>query len=223
MSTFTPPPGWGAPPATPAAPDNGAWNTPQPQVWVYAGFWWRVWAFLIDTVLLSVAEGVAGMFVGPEISVRWQELPVSGADGQSTNVVDIAAMADTAQPYAHMLHGVSVLVPHLQAGNWQTPGSVLLALLPALYFILFESSRLQATPGKRLCRLKVVTLLGERISLPRAVVRFAVKAFLSFPLLYIGVLMVAFTRRKQGLHDLIAGTLVVRHDAPRTVSFGPRG
>lgn len=223
MSTFTPPPGWGAAPSASPAPDNGAWFSPQAPVWVYAGFWWRVWAFLVDTLLLSVTEGVVGLFVGPEISVRWQELPLSGADGQSTNVVDIAAFAGNAQPYDHLLHGVSVLVPHIQTGNWQTPGSVLLALLPALYFVLFESSRLQATPGKLLCRLRVVTLSGERISLPRAVVRFAVKAFISFPFLYIGVLMVAFTRRKQGLHDLIAGTLVIRHDEPRTVSFRPRG
>jgi uncharacterized RDD family membrane protein YckC len=218
MSTFTPPPGWGAAPAASSAPDNGAWFSPQAPVWIYAGFWWRVWAFLIDTVLLSVAEGVAGLFVGPEVSVRWQELPL---DGQSTNVVDIAALTDSAQPYDRLLHGVSVLVPHIQTGNWQTSGSVLLALLPALYFILFESSRMEATPGKRLCRLRVVTLSGERISLLRATVRFAIKAFISFPFLYIGVLMVAFTRRKQGLHDLIAGTLVVRHDEPRTVSFNP--
>mgnify|MGYP004717036133 CR=1 FL=1 len=178
---------------------------------------------MVNSLKLAVNDGVEGLFVEQENSVRGQGQQKTGADGQSANMIDITAYAGNAQPYDHLLHGVSVLVPHIQTGNWQTPGSVLLALLPALYFVLFEASRLQATPGKLLCRLRVVTLSGERISLPRAVVRFAVKAFISFPFLYIGVLMVAFTRRKQGLHDLIAGTLVIRHDEPRTVSFRPRG
>jgi uncharacterized RDD family membrane protein YckC len=67
----------------------------------------------------------------------------------------------------------------------------------------------------------VVTLQGEQISHPRALLRFVIKAFLSFPLLYIGVLMVAFTQRKQGLHDMMAGTLVLRHTKPAQIAPFP--
>ncbi|MBO1324388.1 RDD family protein [Acetobacter sp. TBRC 12305] len=212
-----PPPGWGNQPF--ASPNNfgDPMDGGQNPVWVYAGFWWRVWAFTIDAIILSMAETALGFFIAPDISVQWQELP-GDSSGQTMDVVDIASIAGSAMPRADT---ISVLLPHIHTGNWHG-ASVILALVPALYCILFEASALSATPGKFLCRLKVVTLSGGRISLARAALRFVVKAFLSFPLLYIGVLMVAFTRRKQGLHDLVAGTLVIRQDVSRVASFPPQ-
>lgn len=76
-----------------------------------------------------------------------------------------------------------------------------------LYHALFESSFWQATPGKRLLGLRVVDLEGRRVGFGRASARFFAK-FLS-SIMYVGYIMVAFTARKQGLHDMIAGTLVV--------------
>lgn len=212
MSSSAFPPGWGQP----SSLQNGA-DFPQgagrPPVWIYAGFWWRVWAFLIDSIILTVADAVVGYFVLPDVRVQWEELPVPDASGQTMDVVDIAQRV---QPDT-----ISVLVPHIQVGHWHLPWLVM-AVLPALYFILFESSRFRATPGKRLCQLEVTTLEGGRISLGRATVRFLVKALISFPILHIGVLMVAFTRRKQGLHDLIAGTLVIRAENSQVVKFDTR-
>ncbi|GAN67557.1 RDD family protein [Acetobacter orleanensis] len=209
MSSSAFPPGWGQPSGT----QNGAGfpqgNNGRP-VWIYAGFWWRVWAFLIDSLILTMVNAVLGYFILPDFKVQWEELPVPDASGQTVDVVDIAQHV---QPDT-----ISVLIPHIQAGNWHLPG-LLLALVPALYFILFESSRFRATPGKRLCQLEVTTLDGARISIGRATLRFLIKALLSFPLLYIGVLMVAFTRRKQALHDLIAGTLVIRAENTQLVTF----
>ena len=217
MSRITPPPGWGAAPPPPAGSPAPPWGAPHPlpDVWVYAGFWWRVWAFLIDGIILSTAEGVLSLFFGPKINVDWQELPIPDASGQTVDVVNIAT---TSLPQAHP---VSILVPHLHAGSeWHTFG-IVLTLLPMLYFVLFEASSFRATPGKRLLRMEVVSLTGERISHLRALLRFVIKAFLSFPLLYIGVLMVAFTQRKQGLHDMIAGTLVLRHTKPAQIVPSP--
>ena len=77
------------------------------------------------------------------------------------------------------------------------------------YYAGFESSRWRATPGKQLCSLVVVDVEGRQLTLQRATLRFAGK-ILSVMLFGIGLLMVAFTNRKQGLHDLIAGTLVLR-------------
>jgi uncharacterized RDD family membrane protein YckC len=78
-----------------------------------------------------------------------------------------------------------------------------------LYFALMESSPRGATVGKMVVGLRVVDEHGNRISFLRATGRFFAK-YISTLILFIGFLMVAFTDRKRGLHDLIAGTLVVK-------------
>jgi uncharacterized RDD family membrane protein YckC len=74
-----------------------------------------------------------------------------------------------------------------------------------------ESSRHQATLGKMAMRLKVVDLGGRRLSLGRATARHFSK-FLSLLSFGIGYLMVGFDEQKRSLHDLIAGTLVIRRE-----------
>jgi uncharacterized RDD family membrane protein YckC len=78
-----------------------------------------------------------------------------------------------------------------------------------LYFATFESSSWQATPGKKILRLAVTDLAGERISFLRATGRHFAK-FFSAVILFMGFVMIGFTQKKQGLHDIIAGCLVVR-------------
>lgn len=82
-------------------------------------------------------------------------------------------------------------------------------LLGWLYFAIMESSSRQATFGKSLLGLAVVDEQGQRISFLRATGRYFAK-FLSAIILLIGFIMVAFDSRKQGLHDKLAGTLVVK-------------
>jgi uncharacterized RDD family membrane protein YckC len=77
------------------------------------------------------------------------------------------------------------------------------------YFVGFESSAYQATPGKMALGLIVTDSDGHRISPMRAVGRYFAK-ILSGLIMMIGFIMVAFTERKQGLHDMIADTLVVK-------------
>ncbi|GIW92748.1 MAG: RDD family protein [Pirellulaceae bacterium] len=77
-----------------------------------------------------------------------------------------------------------------------------------LYFALLESSAWQATLGKRALGLVVTDLDGNRISFARATGRHFAK-ILSGCLL-IGYLMAAFTERKQALHDIVAGCLVIK-------------
>ncbi len=79
-----------------------------------------------------------------------------------------------------------------------------------LYFAWMESSRWQATPGKMLLQLRLVGVDGTRLSFGRATGRFFGK-FLSIAIMYIGFIMVAFTSKKQGLHDIMAGCLVVKN------------
>jgi uncharacterized RDD family membrane protein YckC len=77
-----------------------------------------------------------------------------------------------------------------------------------IYFVLQEGSDKQATFGKRLLGITVQTLDGERLTYGQALVRFlsrlACVATVGF-----GYLMVAWAEKKQGLHDKIAGTVVV--------------
>jgi uncharacterized RDD family membrane protein YckC len=80
-----------------------------------------------------------------------------------------------------------------------------------LYFALQESSERQATIGKWALKIYVTDMQGRRISFAQATGRYFGR-ILSFIMLGIGVLMVAFTQKKQGLHDMMAGTLVWRRD-----------
>ena len=78
-----------------------------------------------------------------------------------------------------------------------------------LYYSLFESSERQATPGKMAVGIKVTSTNGQRISFLNATGRFFGK-IISGMLFGFGYIMILFTEKKQGLHDLMAGTLVVK-------------
>ena len=78
-----------------------------------------------------------------------------------------------------------------------------------LYEALMTSSSWQATVGKRVLNLKVTDDFGNRISFGRATARYFSK-ILSGMILCIGFIMAAFTDRKKALHDMIAGTVVVK-------------
>lgn len=90
------------------------------------------------------------------------------------------------------------------------PTTNLLSLLIAwLYFALLESSERGATVGKMAMGLRVVSNEGKRISFMNATGRYFAK-ILSAMIFCIGFIMIAFTDRKRGLHDMIASTLVIK-------------
>ena len=82
-------------------------------------------------------------------------------------------------------------------------------IAPWLYEALQVSSEAQATLGKRLMGIKVVDLNGQRISFWRATGRHFGK-ILSALILLIGFIMQQFTAKRQALHDIMAGTLVIK-------------
>jgi|SRR5262252_579118 len=143
---------------------------------VYAGFWYRVLAYIIDSLLAACIFFPLGIVLGVIIVATGEE-PNSGP-------VIFARVGE---------QGISMLV------TW-------------LYFALCESSTWQGTVGKKLLGLRVTDLDGNRISFGQATGRHFGK-ILSGLILCIGFLMVAFTDQKQGLHDQIAGTLVLRGPA----------
>jgi len=183
-------PDWGA----------GSWGAPPAPVtqWVYAGFWWRALAYVIDWFLLMVVGRLIHLVFGPSLTIIYDP---SDTSSPAVNVDWI--------PELHT-HTTSHLL-----WNGGAFYEVLMLLGTVLYFILFECSRFQGTPGKLACGLRVTDLEGQRISIGRAIGRYAAK-FVSAAILGIGFLMAGWTLRKQGLHDLMANTLVIRsRRAPR--------
>jgi len=82
-------------------------------------------------------------------------------------------------------------------------------LIEWIYEAVLTSSSWQATVGKRILGLKVVDGEGNRISFAKAAGRFFAK-ILSGLIFCIGFLMIVWTKRKRGLHDMIAETLVIK-------------
>ncbi len=75
------------------------------------------------------------------------------------------------------------------------------------YFAGFESSYLQATPGKWLLGIRVTDLQNKRITFGQATGRHFAK-IVSALILCIGYMMAGFTERRQALHDMMAECLV---------------
>ena len=76
------------------------------------------------------------------------------------------------------------------------------------YFVGFHGS-LGATPGKMLFGLRVIRMDGEPLSFPRAFGRFLAE-LVSISALFVGYLIAPFHPEQRALHDLVAGTRVVR-------------
>lgn len=81
-------------------------------------------------------------------------------------------------------------------------------LIVWIYYASMESSPKQATLGKQALGIIVTDENGNQISFGRATGRYFAK-FISGTIFLIGYIMVAFTKKKQGLHDMIAKCLVI--------------
>jgi uncharacterized RDD family membrane protein YckC len=92
----------------------------------------------------------------------------------------------------------------------EVTGSLMSFLIFWIYPAFMESSSKQATIGKMIAGIKVVGEDGDSISFWRATAR-SFSKYISAILLFIGFLMVAFTAKKQGLHDMIVKTTVIEH------------
>lgn len=81
-------------------------------------------------------------------------------------------------------------------------------LIGVLYWPLLEASELRATLGKYALGLQVTDLQGGRLSLQTSFIRYGMK-IVSSAICFLGYLPALFSERKQALHDMVAGTLVV--------------
>jgi uncharacterized RDD family membrane protein YckC len=153
----------------------------------YAGFWLRFVAFLIDYFLLQFVGFILALpFVG---AIIFSALNIADAgDFNEQTIMGIGGI----------IGAVITLSLLTMATGW-------------LYYALMESSKNQATLGKMALNLKVTDLDGNRIGFGRATGRYFGK-IISRMILYIGFIMIGITEKKQGLHDMMAGCLVVRKD-----------
>jgi len=94
-------------------------------------------------------------------------------------------------------------------GIGDSSSNILSIAISWMYFAVFESSEWMASPGKKVLGLIVTDEQGMKISIGRATRRYLAK-IVSGLILGIGFIMIAFTARKQGLHDKIFHTLVLR-------------
>ena len=103
------------------------------------------------------------------------------------------------------------------------PADLLLSwVLPAVAVILFWLYK-QATPGKMAVSARVVDArTGNSLTVGQSIGRYLAYFVAMLPL-FLGIIWVAFDPRKQGWHDKLAGTVVVRpkHRSPEPVRFGP--
>jgi len=105
------------------------------------------------------------------------------------------------------LLGIDIFVSDWE--HYDPLASLVSLVIGWLYFALLESSERGATVGKMAMGLRVVTSDGQRLSFMNATGRYFAK-ILSAIILCIGFIMIAFTDKKRGLHDMIAGTLVIK-------------
>jgi len=157
-------------------PMRQEYSTPPPgSTGIYAGFWKRFGAYVIDEIILSTIGIIVLLVFGGMIGVSM------GLSGIEEDVIG------------------PVVVLNIIALD---------TILKWLYFTVLECSSRRATLGKMALGIAVTDMYGGRISFMRANARFWSK-IISGLFLSIGYIIAGFTERKQALHDLIAGTLVI--------------
>jgi uncharacterized RDD family membrane protein YckC len=153
----------------------------------YAGFWLRFVAYIIDYIIIYVVQSF--IFI-----------PVLGLLGITfaANMENVENMSDAE---ALGMFGSMMAVAGATA--------LLTTVIAILYWSLMESSKFQATVGKLALGLKVTDMEGKNLDLTKSLIRNVCK-IISGMIIFIGYIMAGFTEKKQGLHDIIAGTLVVK-------------
>ena len=133
----------------------------------YAGFWIRVGASIIDTIILLVVT----------------------------------------TPILMGIYGTEYLSMHNESqGVWDV---LLSYVFPAVAVIVFWIYR-SATPGKIMLELKIIDAVsGNPLSTKQCIGRYFAY-YVSILPLFLGIIWVAFDKQKQGWHDKLAGTVVVK-------------
>lgn len=114
---------------------------------------------------------------------------------------------------ASMVDGVILIIPSIliQIIVDGPIGNILYFILTYLYFILMTEHK-GATLGKMFVGLTVKSDDLQKLSIGKIILRETVGKWISAIILGIGYYMVGFTAKKQGLHDMMAHSVVVYKD-----------
>lgn len=184
----------------PVAPPPPVWDArPVGAAVRYAGFWIRTVAAVIDGIILLVVGTIVSRFIVPP--------PVLPAEPQFKTFGEV---------YGYMNAVIAATTPTQMVIFW--------AALYWVYFAFQEASPAQATLGKRALGLRVSSVEGNRLDLAKATLRTwpmylpaaalligAGVSYVVYLIALISCLAVAFSSRKQGLHDRWAGAIVTRN------------
>ncbi|MBS1951529.1 MAG: RDD family protein [Bacteroidetes bacterium] len=153
----------------------------------YAGFWLRFVAVIIDGILIAI---VRSLLVLPILGVMGIGLAHDVQHLDTEDPSSVLPIVGTIIAFA----GISMLIS---------------TVIWVLYYTLMESSKYQATVGKLALGLIVTDESGNKLDFAKALIRNLCK-IISSMIMCIGYIMAGFTEKKQGLHDIIAKTLVVK-------------
>jgi uncharacterized RDD family membrane protein YckC len=80
----------------------------------------------------------------------------------------------------------------------------------AIVYLFIQWGGLRQLAGARICRLRVVRSDGGPFGLGRALLRFVFALFVGVLTMGLGFLVIAFDTKKRALHDVLAGTVVIK-------------
>jgi uncharacterized RDD family membrane protein YckC len=153
----------------------------------YASFGQRLVAIIIDSIIIGVVQSFVFIPILAAVGLGF----ASGAENMDMSDPDQAA-------------GMIGTIMASMGAIW-----ILAMVIQVLYFTFMESSKTQATIGKMALGLKVTDLEGNKLDFSKALIRNLCRLISNFTML-IGYIIAAFTEKKQALHDMIAGTLVLK-------------
>ena len=146
----------------------------------YAGFWIRLVALLIDGIILGVVGGIITAVFG--------------------GVLGTAFVSSATKPLSATTGGFAGLIGAMQ----------LLILAVEIAYFVGLTGAYGATLGKMVLGLRVVNANGQKIGFGKAALRETIGRWVSGIAFGLGYLWVAFDQKKQGWHDKLAGTYVVK-------------
>ena len=152
--------------------------------YVYAGFWRRLVAYILDSLLLSILLSPINLVLMPAGAKNMMETMFTNINHNQMALPDI-----------------NDLIKMLAI-------SAVTTLIIFFYYASCESSRYQATPGKLALGLKVIDIHGNKLSFWKASGRYVAK-FVSALTLFIGYIMAGTTKHQQALHDELTNCLVI--------------
>lgn len=181
-----------------------------------AGFWQRYAAWSLDAAIVAVP---VLLLTADDISSRAKALPAAFMPAlhlMAQRLTDTLMEGGDPMQLPYQLAAEPQLRLAMEATFAQLNALLAMPMLwfaafAAIYWIGFEASRWQATPGKRAMHLRTMVLADPGLGWRRAALRHVAGA-LSWLTLNLGHALAAWTPQKRALHDFVAGTRVIAVD-----------